>query len=56
MAEPPPGLDEFEADIMAPDALKLYTLDRAFIRAPLRYVRLLERRLERDVAEMGSFW
>ena len=49
-AEPPPGLDEFEADIMP--AVGTRTFDRSFLRALMRYVR----RLERDVAEMGEFW
>ena len=47
--ERPPGLDEFEADIMP--AVGTRTFDRSFLRALMRYVR----RLERYVEEMGSF-
>ena len=50
--EPPPDLAEFEANIMTSDAAFVSDVDRAFMRALLRYVR----RLERDVAEMGEFW
>ncbi len=50
--DPPPGLAEFERDIMASESARLFDVDRAFLRALLRYVR----RLERDVAERGEFW
>ncbi len=50
-AEPPPGLAEFEQHVMASDAPAVVLVDRALVRALLRYVR----RLERDVAE-GNFW
>lgn len=49
--EEPPGLAEFEERMMAPGKPKIDAIDRALIRALLRYVR----RLERDAAE-GSFW
>ena len=41
--EPPPSLAEFEQHVMAADAPAVVLIDRALIRALLRYVRGLER-------------
>jgi hypothetical protein len=47
VAEPPPDLDEFEADIMASYAAHTFSIYRAWMRALLRYVRRLEREVGR---------
>jgi hypothetical protein len=48
--ETPSGLAEFEAIVMASAAPAVVLIDRALVRAWLRYTR----RLERDVAETGE--
>ena len=44
--EPPPGLAEFEAIIMASGAPAVVLIDRTLVRALLRYVRRLERQYD----------
>jgi hypothetical protein len=44
--DPPPGLAEFEQHVMAADAPAVVLIDRALIRALLRYVRRLERQFD----------
>jgi hypothetical protein len=51
-AEPPPKLDQLEQEVMAANVPPDVLIRRDTLRDLLRYVR----RLERDVAEMGSFW
>lgn len=50
--KPPAGLNEWEPNVMAADCPAVCLMDRASVRALLRYVR----RLEREVMEMGEFW
>ena len=55
--ELPPGLDEFEQRVMESDWPPVVYVDRALIRALLRYVRRLERDLgEGDSGEPRSPW
>ena len=44
--EPPDGLAEFEQHVMAADAPAVVLIDRALVRALLRYVRRLERQYD----------
>jgi hypothetical protein len=49
--QPPPGLAEFEAFVMADAAPATLLIDRELMRRLLTYLR----RLEREAAE-GAFW